>query len=106
MSNGDLRKKIQEDIAICIRGYIGFITHPLRESLTKDLCQRVENILEETFSSEEDWLRGNLSAVLKSVEGKWEWRYEEQLSLIRTLEDNAVKLRKEIRTLKMEIKDE
>ena len=41
-----------------------------------------------------------------SVNRKWEWRYEEQLSLIRTLEDNAVKLRKEIRDLKKEMQDE
>ena len=102
----DLREQIQEDITLCIRGYIGFITHALRESLTKDLCQRVENILEETLTSEEEWLKGNLSTILKSIEGKWEWRYEEQLSLIRILEANAVKLRKEIRTLKKEIKNE
>ena len=102
----EIRKEIQEDIALCIRGYIGFITHAIRESLTKELCQRVENILEETLTSEEEWINGNLSTILKSIEKKWEWRYEEQLSLIRTLEANAIKLRKEIRTLKKEIKNE
>jgi len=101
----DIKEDVNEGITSCIRGYLGFITHALRESLTKDLCKRVGGLLEETSFSEEEWLKGNLSTVLKSVERKWEWRYEEQLSLIRTLEDNAVKLRKEIRTLKRVVKD-
>jgi len=50
--------------------------------------------------------REALGAEHLSVNRKWEWRYEEQLSLIRTLEDNAVKLRKEIRDLKKETKSE
>jgi hypothetical protein len=57
-------------------------------------------------SIEKDWLKSNSSAFLDSVERKWEWRYEEQLSLTRTLETNVVKLRKEIRDLKKGIKDE
>tara|TARA_R100001377_G_scaffold85157_2_gene70578 strand:- start:1647 stop:1898 length:252 start_codon:yes stop_codon:yes gene_type:complete len=51
-------------------------------------------------SIEKDWLKSNSAAFLESLERKWEWRYEQQLALIRTLEANAVKLRKEIRTLK------
>ena len=45
-------------------------------------------------------VKSNSAAFLESLERKWQWRYEQQLSLIRTLEANAVKLRKEIRTLK------
>tara|TARA_R110000751_G_scaffold78983_1_gene159385 strand:+ start:660 stop:983 length:324 start_codon:yes stop_codon:yes gene_type:complete len=101
-----IRKEVDEGITSCISGYLGYITQPLRESLTKDLCKRVGRILEETSSSEEEWIKGNLSTVLKSIEGKWEWRYKEQLSLIRTLEANAVELRKEIRALKKEAKSE
>ena len=100
INKGNLIGEVDEGITSCLNGYLGFITHALRESLTKDLCKRVGGLLEETSFSEEEWLKGNLSTVLKSVERKWEWRYEEQLSLIRTLEANAIKLRKEIRTLK------
>ena len=88
----ELKEELQAGVTSCVSGYLGFITHPQRERLTKDLCSRVETVLKETEHL--------------SVNRKWEWRYEQQLSLIRTLEDNAVKLRKEIRTLKKEIKSE
>jgi len=86
-----LKEELQTGVTSCVSGYLGFITHPQRERLTKDICTRIETVLKET-----EYL---------SVNRKWEWRYEEQLSLIRTLEDNAVKLRKEIRTLKKGVKN-
>ena len=49
---------------------------------------------------EKDWVKSNSATFLESLERKWQWRYESQLSLIMELEANAVKLRKEIRTLK------
>jgi hypothetical protein len=48
---------------------------------------------------EKDWLKSNSSAFLDSIEDKWEWRYEQQLLRIRTLEEAIGKLRKELRTL-------
>ena len=51
-------------------------------------------------SIEKDWVKSNSATFLESLERKWQWRHEQQLSLIRTLEANVVKLRKEIRTLK------
>jgi len=88
----ELEEELKAGVTSCVSGYIGFVTHPQRERLTKDLCVRIETVLKE--------------AEHLSVNRKWEWRYEEQLSLIRTLEDNAVKLRKEIRDLKKETKSE
>ena len=48
---------------------------------------------------EKDWLKSNSSAFLDSIEDKWEWRYEKQLSSIRTLEETVSRLKKELQTL-------
>tara|TARA_R110000765_G_scaffold259501_1_gene359676 strand:+ start:492 stop:740 length:249 start_codon:yes stop_codon:yes gene_type:complete len=78
--------------------------NPIEKAYAEGWVDRhsIEDLLEEKVhvSVEKDWLKSNSSTFLESLERKWEWRYEEQLSLIRTLEDNAVKLRKEIRALK------
>ena len=84
--------------------------NPIEKAYAEGWVDRhsIEDQLEETVhvAVEKDWLKSNSSAFLDSVERKWEWRYEEQLSLTRTLETNVVKLRKEIRDLKKGIKDE
>ena len=46
---------------------------------------------------EKDWLKSNSSAFLDSIENKWEWRHEKQLSRIRTLEDTISSLKKELK---------
>ena len=49
----ELREDLQKEITSCISGYIGFITHPLRERLTKDVCQRVIDRIDKSIISEE-----------------------------------------------------
>jgi hypothetical protein len=52
-----LKEQLREEIASCISGYVGFITHPQRERLTKDVTKRVvdkinERIEVETYSQQ------------------------------------------------------
>jgi hypothetical protein len=48
-----LRKELQRGVISCISGYVGFITHPQRERLTKDVCQRIADIINEKGKNDE-----------------------------------------------------
>ena len=43
-----LKEELQEELALCISGYVGFLTHPIRERLKKDLCQRISKRIEDS----------------------------------------------------------
>ena len=77
--------------------------NPIERSYAEGWVDRhsIEYPLEDAIhvAVEKDWLKSNSSAFLDSIEDKWEWRYEKQLSRIRTLEEAIGKLRKELRTL-------
>jgi hypothetical protein len=46
-----LREQLQEDIILCIKGYVGRLTHPVREKLMKDLCQVVTDRINERIEN-------------------------------------------------------
>jgi hypothetical protein len=47
-----LREELQKDITACISGYVGYMKHPLRERLTKDICQRISDKIDERIKNE------------------------------------------------------